>query len=180
MALTKLIEQISGSLELAAEYDEALKAQERATENATFNYTKRRGINGEIKQFKEQKSEAQRFERLVEEREELIMRKHLWKLYHIEEGIEEHVRQIKSQAKSMGSLKKEQAVHDKALGKAREEQASARSEVLSKEKKIKKAEKALEKKVSLLSSTCQTFIDTNDRNLILQPSRHKLRTQHAS
>lgn len=67
-ALTKLIEQISGSLELAQEYDDALKTQERATENATFNYTKRRGINGEIKQFKEQKAEAQRFEKLVEEK----------------------------------------------------------------------------------------------------------------
>lgn len=68
LALTKLIEQISGSLELATEYDEAQKNQERATENATFNYTKRRGINGEIKQFKEQKTEAQRFEKLVEQR----------------------------------------------------------------------------------------------------------------
>jgi structural maintenance of chromosome 1 len=67
-ALTKLIEQISGSLELAGEYDESQKGQERATENATFNYTKRRGINGEIKQFKEQKAEAQRFEKLVDQR----------------------------------------------------------------------------------------------------------------
>lgn len=68
LALTKLIEQISGSLELATEYEEALKSQERATENATFNYTKRRGINGELKQFKEQKIEAQRFKKLVEQR----------------------------------------------------------------------------------------------------------------
>jgi structural maintenance of chromosome 1 len=55
-------------LELAGEYDDALKSQERATENATFNYTKRRGINGEIKQFKEQKAEAQRFEKLMGQR----------------------------------------------------------------------------------------------------------------
>jgi structural maintenance of chromosome 1 len=72
-ALTKLIEQISGSLELAADYDEALKSQERATENATFNYTKRRGINGEIKQFKEQKVEAQRFESLVKQKVRLYL-----------------------------------------------------------------------------------------------------------
>ncbi|PPQ98373.1 hypothetical protein CVT26_013579 [Gymnopilus dilepis] len=42
--LTRLIEQISGSLELAGEYEKAKEAQERATENATFNFTKRRGI----------------------------------------------------------------------------------------------------------------------------------------
>ena len=59
--LTRLIEQISGSLELAPEYENAKEAQERATENATFNFTKRRGITGEIRQYREQKSEAERY-----------------------------------------------------------------------------------------------------------------------
>lgn len=62
--LTRLIEQISGSLELAPEYEKAKEAQERATENATFNFTKRRGITGEIRQYKEQKSEADRYRSL--------------------------------------------------------------------------------------------------------------------
>lgn len=71
--LTRLIEQISGSLELAAEYEKAKEGQERATENATFNFTKRRGIFGEIKQYKEQKTEADRFEALCQEK---VRRKH--------------------------------------------------------------------------------------------------------
>jgi structural maintenance of chromosome 1 len=66
--LTRLIEQISGSLELAGEYEKAKEAQERATENATFNFTKRRGITGEIRQYKEQKGEAERFEGLCQEK----------------------------------------------------------------------------------------------------------------
>lgn len=66
--LTRLIEQISGSLELAPDYEKAKEAQERATENATFNFTKRRGIAGEIRQYKEQKGEAERFEGLCQER----------------------------------------------------------------------------------------------------------------
>ena len=66
--LSRLIEQISGSLELAPEYEKAKEAQERATENATFNFTKRRGIAGEIKQYREQKSEADRFDALCQER----------------------------------------------------------------------------------------------------------------
>ena len=44
------------------------EAQERATENATFNFTTRRGIAGEIKQYREQKTEAERFETLCQER----------------------------------------------------------------------------------------------------------------
>lgn len=66
--LTRLIEQISGSLELAPDYEKAKEAQERATENATFNFTKRRGITGEIRQYKEQKGEAERFESLCQEK----------------------------------------------------------------------------------------------------------------
>jgi structural maintenance of chromosome 1 len=66
--LTRLIEQISGSLELEKEYETAKLAQERATENATTNFTKRRGITGEIKQYKEQKTEADKFDGLVQER----------------------------------------------------------------------------------------------------------------
>jgi len=40
--LSRLIEQISGSLDLAGEYEKAKEAQECATENATFNFMKRR------------------------------------------------------------------------------------------------------------------------------------------
>jgi structural maintenance of chromosome 1 len=69
--LSRLIEQISGSLELADEYEKAKEEQEKATENATFNFTKRRGIAGEIKQYKEQKTEADRFEALWQEKARL-------------------------------------------------------------------------------------------------------------
>jgi structural maintenance of chromosome 1 len=72
--LTRLVEQISGSLELAAEYEKSKTEQDRATENATHNFTKRRAIAGEIKQYKEQKGEAERFEALCQER---VRRKNL-------------------------------------------------------------------------------------------------------
>ena len=41
---------------------------ERAAETSTFNYHKQRGIKAEIKQYEEQKSEAERYERTMEER----------------------------------------------------------------------------------------------------------------
>lgn len=72
--LSRLIDQISGSLELAPDYEKARDALERATENATFNFTKRRGMMGEIKQYKEQKGEAERFEQLCQERVRSYMR----------------------------------------------------------------------------------------------------------
>ena len=55
---------ISGSLELAPEYEKAKQTQGKATENATFDFANRRGIVGEIKRYKERKGEADRFERV--------------------------------------------------------------------------------------------------------------------
>ncbi|KAH9884117.1 cohesin complex subunit psm1 [Cubamyces lactineus] len=144
--LSRLIDQISGSLELAPDYEKAREALERATENATFNFTKRRGIAGEIKQYKEQKSEAERFEALCQERDELVLRRILVKLYHIQHSLEEHARAIKEQNQTLAGLRAEQRKHEKALEDARADQAKARSNVMQKEKRIKKAEKALETK----------------------------------
>ena len=71
-ALSRLIAHISGSLELKGEYDKCREAMEKATERATENFGKRRGIAGEIKTYKEQKGEAEKFEGLVQERVRLI------------------------------------------------------------------------------------------------------------
>ncbi|KAH7103427.1 condensin complex subunit SMC1 [Auriculariales sp. MPI-PUGE-AT-0066] len=144
--LTRLIEQIAGSLELAQDYERAKAAQERATENATFNFTKRRGIVGEIRQFKEQKQEAERFQRLVDERDAAVLQRLLWKLYHIESRIEANTRAIKTGTKALAQLRLEQVEHDKAADQARAEHAKARSDIITREKKIKKQEKSLDKK----------------------------------
>ena len=66
--LARLVEQISGSSKLAGEYEKAKEEQERVTDSGTFDFTERRGIVGEIKQYKEQKTEADRLEALCDER----------------------------------------------------------------------------------------------------------------
>ncbi|KAL0571911.1 Structural maintenance of chromosomes protein 1 [Marasmius crinis-equi] len=163
--LSRLIEQISGSLELSSEYEKAKEDQERATENATFNFTKRRGIFGEIKQYKEQKGEAERFEALAQERDLLVLHRILFKLYHIEDSIEVNAHEIRKQNKALAGLREEQRVHDKALEDARADQAKARSSVMQAEKKIKKAEKALDaKKPDLVSTEAQITHATRKLN----------------
>ncbi|KAG9099517.1 Structural maintenance of chromosomes protein 1 [Ceratobasidium sp. 370] len=106
--LSKLIDQISGSLELAPAYEKAKAAQDRATENAANNFNKRRGINGEIKQFKEQKSEVERYEKLIDDRENAIVHKFLWQLFHLGREIETNVEAIRAKSKDLKGLKKQQ------------------------------------------------------------------------
>jgi structural maintenance of chromosome 1 len=145
--LTRLIEQISGSLELASEYEKAREKQEQAAEQATHNFNKRRGINHEIKQYRDQKAEADRFADLVAERDEAVLQRVLWKLWHIEQGLERDAHDIRTRGRELGGLKAERDKRDAELASARAEQAKARSSVIQKEKKIKKAEQALENKV---------------------------------
>lgn len=169
---------------MAREYEEAKAEQEKATENATFNFTKRRGIAGEIKQYKEQKTEADKFEALCQERvrlpmlssssllpsdferiyapfcnsspvfvnmqDDLILRRVLFKLFHIEEALERNAREIKDQARTLEGLREEQRVHDEELADARAEQARARSNAMRKERALKSAERAVEGKVRYL------------------------------
>ena len=66
--LTRLIEQISGSLDLKEEYESVKALTERATEFSSFNFHKKKGVAAEMKVFKEQKEEAVRFQKLSEEK----------------------------------------------------------------------------------------------------------------
>jgi len=67
-------------------------------------------------------------------------------------GIEDNSRTIVKKNRDLAGLRQEQSVHDKALDSARANQAKARTTVMQKEKIIKKAEKALDGKVSLALS----------------------------
>ena len=58
--LTSLFEQISGSEELKAEYEDLQAKKKSADEAAAFSFTKKRSVTTERKQKREQKEEAER------------------------------------------------------------------------------------------------------------------------
>jgi seryl-tRNA synthetase len=81
--------------------------------------------------------------------DDAVLRRVLWRLWHIEEGLERNAEQIKTHSQTLDGLRAEKDSKDQELAAARAEQAKSRSTVTSKEKKIKKAEQALEAKVWL-------------------------------
>ena len=81
------------------------------------------------------------------DKDDLNLERTLFKLWHIEENIENNIREIKKRGKTLAGLREQQKEHDAELDAARASQAKARSSVMQVEKKIKKAEKALEGKV---------------------------------
>ena len=75
------------------------------------------------------------------------MHRILYKLFHVEESIEQNMREIDAKNKDLAGLRKQHQAFEKALAAARAEQAKSRTAVSQKERTIKKAEKSLEAKV---------------------------------
>ncbi|KAF9963714.1 Structural maintenance of chromosomes protein 1 [Modicella reniformis] len=141
--LTKHIEQISESLELKAEYDRLQLEQERAIENSTFNFHKKKGINAEIKQYQEQKAEAERFETLQDQKANLLVNYLVWKLFHIERNIMETEEVIVTKEVALKATQSELDTLEESLRDAKKDQAVTQREAYRKERSIVNREKAL-------------------------------------
>lgn len=76
-------------MEYKGDYDKLKIEQDRAIENSAFSFNKKRGINSEIKQYQEQKAEAEKYEKLGDDMKAQIVRFLLWKLYHVEKKIDD-------------------------------------------------------------------------------------------
>lgn len=79
----------------------------------------------------------------------MVLHRILFKLYHIQQALSSHAEDIRRQNGTLTTLRAEQRANDEELEGARAEQAKSRSTVMQKEKRLKKAEKALEGKVCL-------------------------------
>ncbi|RKP09750.1 cohesin complex subunit psm1 [Thamnocephalis sphaerospora] len=139
--LAKLIEQISGSGELCAEYEELKQQQERASENSAFSFNKRRGIAAEMKQFREQRAEAKRYERLERQKEETLVLRALWKLYHVERRFVDAEHQLDELSATLGARREEKSAADGVYADVRRAQAQAQREVLRMEQRLRRLRK---------------------------------------
>ncbi|KAJ9105029.1 hypothetical protein QFC19_003660 [Naganishia cerealis] len=162
--LSRLIDQISGSLDYAEEYNTAKATQERITETATLNYSKKRGITSEARHYREQKEEVTRWETLREEREELIVQHTLWRLFHIKGEIDVCQAKIDEAEDRMKGLKRDQTAQERKTQAAKQAQAKAALELKKHQAEIKQAERALEeKKPNLL--TIETQIEHSKKKI---------------
>ncbi|XXH00411.1 substrate-specific activator of APC-dependent proteolysis [Hypoxylon texense] len=148
--LTRLIEQISGSLEYKAEYERLQSEADQAAENSNFQLQRRRGINSEIKQYQEQKREAENFQKKTDERDAAIVTHILWKLYHFQQVMDDSSAKIQEHQENLKEFRRNVESFEKKLEAARREQANAAKEVHKVERDIKRQEKEIEEKENSL------------------------------
>ncbi|KAI9343872.1 hypothetical protein DFJ73DRAFT_503793 [Zopfochytrium polystomum] len=102
-----------------------------------MNFNKKRGINAEMKQFKEQKEEAERFENLLKQKAKQTLAYLLWKLYHQEQKTKALENSIAEEKDSSAELVEELQRAEAALKDARRTMARITKESVKLEKKAK-------------------------------------------
>ncbi|OAX83968.1 hypothetical protein ACJ72_01670 [Emergomyces africanus] len=142
--LTRLIEQISGSLEYKAEYERLKAEQEETAENQNAQLNRRRGINSEIKQYQEQKREAENYARKADERDQAIITHILWKLFHFQRLVEESSAEIQKHQDELKEFRRGVEKYEKNLEDAKKDHARVGRDVAKVEKNIKSKEKDIE------------------------------------
>ena len=168
--LTRLIEQISGSLEFKADYEKFREAQEEALENQNFTLHRRRGINSEIKQYTDQKNEADNYNKKAAERDRAIVNHIIWKFFHFQRLIEESEVEIQKHQEELKEQRRGIENYDRALEEAKKEHVSVGRDVSKAEKMIKQKEKDIESKENGLVPIAEKIGITN-KNLISKKSR---------
>jgi structural maintenance of chromosome 1 len=135
--LTRMIEQISGSLEHKPEYERLKAESEETSENQNQQLTSRRQINAEIKTYQEQKAEADEFEKKVAERDEAIVTHVLWKLFHFQQTMQESSDEIAKHQEELKEHKRGVEKYHQRVEEAKQAQAKISREVNKTEKAIK-------------------------------------------
>ena len=148
--LTRLIEQISGSLEYKEDYDRLKIESEKANEEQTFKLNQRRAMNSEIRQYQEQKREAENFERKASERDAAIVTHVLWKLFHFQRVMEESTAEIEQHRAQVQEYERSVEKYKQRLDDAQREQAKASREVAKMNRAIEKKQKDIEEKENSL------------------------------
>ncbi|XP_051947649.1 structural maintenance of chromosomes 1A, like [Xyrauchen texanus] len=140
---TALFEEISRSGELAQEYDRRKKEMVKAEEDTQFNYHRKKNIAAERKEAKQEKEEAERYQRLKDEVVRAHVQLQLFKLYHNESEIEKLNRElahrnkeIDKDRKRMDRVEDELKDKKKELGRMMRDQQMIEKEIKEKDAEL--------------------------------------------
>lgn len=121
--LTRLIEQISGSLEYKADYERMKIEQEKALDSSTFNYQQKKTMALELKQYQDQKKESVAYDRTIAERQQALVDHTLWKLYHLQKKLYTNQAQIDRHSSDIADLTRQSTTLEQELKDAEKDRA---------------------------------------------------------
>uniref|UniRef100_A0A8C4R5K3 Structural maintenance of chromosomes protein n=1 Tax=Eptatretus burgeri TaxID=7764 RepID=A0A8C4R5K3_EPTBU len=137
---TQLFEEISRSGELASEYEHCKREMIKAEEDTQFNYHRKKNIAAERKEAKQEKDEAERYQRLKDELVTAQLHLQLFKLLYVEKDIKQLMREhaarnkdMDKEARRVDKVEEEMKVKKKDIGKFCREQQQMEKEIKEKD-----------------------------------------------
>uniref|UniRef100_A0AAR2IIS8 Structural maintenance of chromosomes protein n=1 Tax=Pygocentrus nattereri TaxID=42514 RepID=A0AAR2IIS8_PYGNA len=140
---TKMFERISNSLELAKEYDTKLAALQKAKEDTQFHFNRKRAAAAEKKQVFKDKTEAEKYQTLLDELGESKLQLSLFQLYHNEKGIEARSESLREKQEEVAATKSAMGVWEQAVKARKKEHGRLTRELQKLEKEIRSQEQIL-------------------------------------
>lgn len=143
---TALFEELSGSGALKEEYDRLKTEMLKAEEDTQFTYQKKKGIAAERKEAKQEKEEAERYQRLKDELGEKQMEMQLFRLYHNEKEIAEFKKESRRKQADLEKVEKKKEKAEEVLKEKKKEHTRVSREMAKMEQDIRELESDVNKK----------------------------------
>ncbi|KAI4881270.1 hypothetical protein NFI96_033789, partial [Prochilodus magdalenae] len=140
---TKMFERISNSSELAKQYDAKLAALQKAKEDTQFHFNRKRAAAAEKKQVFKDKTEAEKYQTLVDELGESKLQISLLQLYRNERRIEALSESLREKQEAATTVKGTVDVWEQAVKVSRKEHGRVTRELQKLEKEIRSQEQIL-------------------------------------
>eukprot|EP00698_Gefionella_okellyi_P004874 TRINITY_DN14506_c0_g1_i1.p1 TRINITY_DN14506_c0_g1~~TRINITY_DN14506_c0_g1_i1.p1 ORF type:complete len:1230 (+),score=329.71 TRINITY_DN14506_c0_g1_i1:106-3795(+) len=143
--LSAMFEEISGSGELKQRYEELKAARDKAEDNTVFNFTKKKTMAAEKKQFMEQKEEAENYIEMQDKQRQLLRDYMLWQLKQFGDDLRKSEKDLAGKNEELAKMQKKQKAIDDEVGAKRKEAAKYTREMEAVTKKIEAKKHDVEK-----------------------------------
>ncbi|KAK9952238.1 hypothetical protein ABG768_018091 [Culter alburnus] len=140
---TKMFERISGSGELSAEYDAKLAVLQKAKEDTQFHFNRKKAATAEKKQVFKDKTEAEKYQALVDELRESKLQLTLFQLFHNEKNIDAQSDSLRDVQEAAAQQKNSMDVWEQTVKARKKEHGRLNRELQQLEKEIRSQEQIL-------------------------------------
>ncbi|XP_056106975.1 structural maintenance of chromosomes protein 1B [Rhinichthys klamathensis goyatoka] len=140
---TKMFERISNSGELRAEYDAKLAVLQKAKEDTQFHFNRKKAATAEKKQVFKDKTEAEKYQTLVDELRESKLQLALFHLFHNEKNINAQSEKLRDAQEAATQQKNSLEVWEQTVKAQKKEHGRLNRELQQLEKEIRSQEQTL-------------------------------------
>ncbi|OWB78663.1 hypothetical protein B5S32_g2863 [[Candida] boidinii] len=148
--LTKLIEIISGSIDYKKDYDRLLDEKEKCHNETISKNSKKRTLREEYNQYSEQTKEVKLFQSRNQQLLDLIQKKYLVELYHIDIEIDKFSKEHNDLIKNLKNIEKNKDKENKLLNSSISSESKEKLQLKRYERQIEKLKKLIKENQLIL------------------------------